>query len=96
MSEQEKKRQRIYDLLNAETKPKFLCQPYKKQIVFFFTEKELLRKRGVEDWTQKTKEGFWTALVMVIKMDPTTSIRKYASLPGNCEDSNQTRFKPRP
>ena len=25
MSEQEKKRQRIYDLLNAETKPKFPC-----------------------------------------------------------------------
>ena len=27
MSEQEKKRQRIYDLLNAENKPKFLCLP---------------------------------------------------------------------
>ena len=25
MSEQEKKQRRIYDLLNAETKPKFLC-----------------------------------------------------------------------
>ena len=31
MSEQEKKRQRVYDLLNAETKPKFLCLPYTKQ-----------------------------------------------------------------
>ena len=31
VSEQEKKRQRIYDLLNAETQPKFLCQPYTKQ-----------------------------------------------------------------
>ena len=30
MNEQEKKRQIIYDLLNAETKPKFLCLPYKK------------------------------------------------------------------
>ena len=31
MSEQEKKRQRIYDLLNAETKLKYLCLPYTKQ-----------------------------------------------------------------
>ena len=30
MSEQEKKQQRIYDLLNAETKQKFLCLPYTK------------------------------------------------------------------
>ena len=31
MSKQEKKRQRIYNLLNTETKPKFLCLPYTKQ-----------------------------------------------------------------
>ena len=31
MSEQEKKEQRIYDLLNAETKTNFLCLPYTKQ-----------------------------------------------------------------
>ena len=31
MSEQEKKRQRIYDLLNTETKQKILCRPYSKQ-----------------------------------------------------------------
>ena len=31
MSEQEKKRQRIYDLRNAETKLKFLCLLYTKQ-----------------------------------------------------------------
>ena len=30
MSEQENKRQRIYYLLNAKTKPKFLCLPYTK------------------------------------------------------------------
>ena len=30
MSEKEKKQQTIYDLLNAKTKPKFLCLPYKK------------------------------------------------------------------
>ena len=28
MNEQEKKQQIIYDLLNAETKQKFLCLPY--------------------------------------------------------------------
>ena len=31
MSEQEKKRQKNYDLFNSETKLKFLCQPYTKQ-----------------------------------------------------------------
>ena len=31
MSVQEKKRQRIYNLLKAETKPKFLCLPNTKQ-----------------------------------------------------------------
>ena len=35
MSEQEKKRQRIYDLFNAETKPKFFDLPYTKQRNFF-------------------------------------------------------------
>ena len=30
MSEQEKKQQRIYDLLNAETNPKFLSLLYTK------------------------------------------------------------------
>ena len=31
MNKQEKKQQRIYDLLNADTRPKFLCLPYAKQ-----------------------------------------------------------------
>ena len=35
MSEQEKKQQRIYDLLNAETKLKFLCLPHTKQKKIF-------------------------------------------------------------
>ena len=49
MSEQEKKRQRIYDMLNAETKPNFLCLPYTKQNFFFFfflQKKRFLRKKG--------------------------------------------------
>ena len=43
MSEPEKKRQRIYGLLNAKTKPKFPCQPYTKQEKGF-TEKELFKE----------------------------------------------------
>ena len=39
MSEQEKKQQRIYDLLNTKTKLKFLCLPYTKQ------RKKFYRKR---------------------------------------------------
>ena len=39
MNEQEKKRQRIYDLLNAETKPKFLCLPYTKQRKNFYAKR---------------------------------------------------------
>ena len=49
MSELEKKRSRIYDLLN-ETKPKFPCLPYTKQRllflgVFFLQKKSFLKKR---------------------------------------------------
>ena len=40
MSEQEKNQQRIYDLLNAKSKPKFLCLPYTKQRRKKITEKE--------------------------------------------------------
>ena len=53
MSEQENKRCRIYDLLNAQTKPKF-CQAYTKQRIFFKPKKSFL-KRKVGDWTTKQK-----------------------------------------
>ena len=83
MSDQEKKWQRIYDLLNAETKPKFLCLSYIKQKKKFF-----LRKGGVEDW----QKSFLTALATVIKKDLKTSTRKHTnefeSPWENCEDSN--------
>ena len=36
MTEQEKKWQKIYDSLNAETMPDFLFLPYAKQTIFFF------------------------------------------------------------
>ena len=39
MSEQEKKGQKIYDLLNAKTKPKFLCQPYIKHRKIFYKKR---------------------------------------------------------
>ena len=83
-SEQEKKRLRIYDLLNVETKPKSLCPPYTKQtfylfIYFFLQKKELLEKKVTWRIEQKRKEGFLTALTTVIKKNPTTSIRRHAN-----------------
>ena len=57
MSEQKQKRQRIYDLLNAETKPDFLCLPYTKQRKFF-TEKALFKEKGSEGLNKKPREGF--------------------------------------
>ena len=43
MSEQEKKRQRIHDLLNSETKPKFFVYRIQSKYIFFFffIEKEI-------------------------------------------------------
>ena len=65
MSEQEKKHQRIYDLLNAESKPKFLCLPYTKQRKIF-TEKELFKENWEWKIEQKRKERFLTALATTI------------------------------
>ena len=79
MSEQENKRRRIYDLLNAETKRKFLCLPYKKQRFFFLQKNSFLRKRGSKGLNTKQKEGFLTALATAIQKDPITSIRKHAN-----------------
>ena len=53
MSEQEKKRQRIYDLLYVETKPKFLCLPYTKQRKYFYKKKELFKEK--EEWRIEQK-----------------------------------------
>ena len=87
MTEQEKKRQRTYDLLNAETKPKCFCFVYGRQKLFllytkqrkFLQKKTFLRKRGgCGGLNKKRKEGFLTALVTEIK-DPITSIRNYAN-----------------
>ena len=56
MSEQEKKRQRIYDLLNAETKPKFPCLLYAKQ-GNFFQKKSFIKKKG-SGRLSKNEEAF--------------------------------------
>ena len=44
MSEQEKKQQGFYDLLNVETKPKFLCLPYTKQRILFYRKRAFKEK----------------------------------------------------
>ena len=49
MSEQEKKRQRIFGFLNTETKPTFLCLPYTKQRILFFLFIEKLLFKGKEE-----------------------------------------------
>ena len=54
MSEQEKKRQRVYDLLNAETKPKFLCLSETKQTFFL---KELFKEKE-EGLNKNEKKAF--------------------------------------
>ena len=80
MSDQEKKRQRIYDLLNAEIQPKFLCLSYRKRRKNF-TEKYLFKEQGSERLNKKKKKkkkkGFLTALATAIKKGPTTSIKKH-------------------
>ena len=62
-------------MLNAKTKLKFLCLPYTKQTILFFTEKEFIRKVGRIE--PKQKEGFLTVITTTIKKDPTTLIRKH-------------------
>ena len=57
MSVQEKKRQRIYDFLNAETYSNFLCLLYTKQIFFFFYgRKAFLKKRRSGELNKERKE----------------------------------------
>ena len=58
MSEPKENWQRIYALLNAENKPKFLCLPYTKQrqFFFFFTELELFNEKWEGRIEQKAKK----------------------------------------
>ena len=84
MSDQEKKQQRIYELLNAKTKPKFLCLLYIEERIFFFFfflhKRNFLRKKESGGLKKNNeKEGFVTVLSTAIKKDMTTSIRKHAN-----------------
>ena len=68
LSEQEKKRQRIYDLFNAEPSQSSTLFRVKKKI----TEKELFMEWRRRRLNKHGKGGFLTALAMVIKKDSTT------------------------
>ena len=57
MSLPKEKRQKIYYVLNAETKPKFICRQYTKQRRFFY--KEFLKEKGNGVLEQKTKRGLF-------------------------------------
>ena len=54
MSGQEKKQQRIYDLINAGTKT-FHCLPYTEQRTIFLKEKELFKRKREWRIEPKTK-----------------------------------------
>ena len=71
MSDQEKKRQWIYDFLNA--KLMFLCLSFTKQRKDF-TWKSFLRKSW--ELNEKRKEGLLTPLAMAIKKDPHNANKK--------------------
>ena len=71
-----KKRQRFYDLLNAEASGSFFVYSIQSKELFLL-KKSFLRKRGSGRLNKKRKEGFLTALTTAIKKDPTTSIRKH-------------------
>ena len=67
MSEREKKkRQRIYDLLNAQIKLMFL----------FLQVNSFLRKSGRGGLNKKRKEGFLTALAAENKKNPNSVNKK--------------------
>ena len=74
MSEKEKKRQIIYDLLNAE--PNFLCRPYTKQRKKYTAKEFFNWKGGVKDWIKN--ERSLTVLATAIK-DSIASIRKHVN-----------------
>ena len=59
ISEQEKKRQRIYGLLNAKTKPKVpLSTIYKTKKILFFFYKRGFKEKGEWRIEQILKKGF--------------------------------------
>ena len=58
MSEQEKKRLRMYDLLDVKNQAKIPLSTMYKAKNFFLQKKSFLRERGVEDWIKNEKKAF--------------------------------------
>ena len=91
MSVQEKKRQRICDLLNAETKQKFICLPSRKQRKNAVKELFLRKKK---DWRseQKTKIRLFSCSRYGNYKGPhciNKNARQWIESPReNCEDRN--------
>ena len=76
MSKKKKKRRRINDLLNAETKPKFFVFRLQSKDSFFY-RKSFFKEEGELNVEQKKrKEDFLTAYTSAIKKDPKMSKRK--------------------
>ena len=70
MNEQEKKRQKIFGLLNA------LFTVYKAKKICLQKERFFFWKKGSGGLNKKWEEGFLTAFTTVIKKDPKMSLRK--------------------
>ena len=91
MSDQEKKRQRIYDLLNAETKKKFLCLPYTNLRRKIY-RKSFLRKKGNVGLNKNEKKAFQLLSLRRLRRNPhniNKKVRKWVeSSRKNCEGSN--------
>ena len=51
---------------------------------------------GVDDWTNKRKEGFFTDFATAIKKEPTTSLRKNANELKVNEVTVRSAIKPKP
>ena len=75
MSEQEKKRQRIYNLLIAETKLTFLCLPYTKQ--WKNLQKKKFKEKRSTGLDKNEKKAFKPLLLRRLKRTPISSIRKH-------------------
>ena len=83
MSEQERNDKEPMICLTPKPSKVSLFIVYKAKSLFFFffflQKKTFLRKRKKRGLNKKTKRMFLNALVMAIKKDHTTSIRKYAN-----------------
>ena len=76
MSEQEKKRQGIYDLLYAESKPNFVLTIVYKAKLKKGQKKIFLRKSGKGGWNKKKKEEKWAFKQLSLRRLRRTSRRQ--------------------